>query len=129
MSAKTVISNCAIRFHVNRSLEFDNPFSRIAVRSLEVRSLGLQFVPSNLTIRFLGLQFVPFFFLENPLSCLRGDELQFEGTRCVNRGNKLQSERTYFLIEGTNNQSVGTNNLFVRTDCTIRYNELHMGFF
>ena len=59
---KINISNCAIRslgLRI-RSLESDNSFSRIAIRSSNkaIRSLGMQFGPSIYSIRFPGLQFV-----------------------------------------------------------------------
>ena len=73
-------------------MELCNPFSLISnsfprignsiPRIKQIRSLGLQCVPSNKT---------------NPLPRNQGDELRLEKTDCLNRVNKLQSEKTNCL--------------------------------
>ena len=114
---------------VNRYIELrnpfpriENPFSRIAIRSLNFNKNPLS------QIAILSLDF---------------NTKQFEGTnfsqrvRCVYfKGTYINARERMVLFEGTNcnprEQIVKierTNYQFVRTDCTIRYNDLVMAFF
>ena len=108
---KTVQSNYAIRFHglvncshglVIRSLELaiDNPFSRIAIHSLEFENSF-----SWITIRSLELDNL---IRENDL--FKMDELKSERTNCLNRRNELIIRENGFSIRG-NGFSIRGNGL------------------